>query len=241
MLVVDDNADMRAYVARVLDRRFRVRVAASASEALAMIEASPPDLVLSDVMMAGIDGFELLRRIRTEPRFSALPVVFLTAQAGSEAELHGLDVGADDYLVKPFSADDLLGRVSARLAAGMERRHRQTVADLARELLRASDIQQTVDVFQGFTARSFSAMDTSVAVVSDDAPLAQMWHAPGFGAGITERHRAATRDAPVPMLAPLRTGERFEFGSRRDVVHAFPDVRKRCSSRPGSKACSPCR
>ncbi len=103
VLVVDDNPDMRAYVARVLGRRFRVRVADSGSEALSAIDASPPDLVLSDVMMAGIDGFELLRRIRDEPRFSALPVVFLTAQAGSEAELHGLDVGADDYLVKPFS------------------------------------------------------------------------------------------------------------------------------------------
>ena len=185
MLVVDDNADMRAYLSRVLGRRFRVRVAASGAEALSAIQVSAPDLVLSDVMMAGLDGFELLRRIRDEPRYAALPVVFLTAQAGSEAELHGLDIGADDYLVKPFSAEDLLGRVAARLAAGVERRHRQAIADLTRELLGAYDIQQAVVAFQTFAARWFSTTNTSLALVDDDSGLARMWHAPGFGRGIT--------------------------------------------------------
>ncbi len=224
VLVVDDNPDMRAYVARVLGRRFRVRTASSGSEALSAIEASPPDLVLSDVMMAGIDGFELLQRLREEPRFAALPVVFLTAQAGSHAELHGLDVGADDYLVKPFSAEDLLGRVSARLSAGVERRHRQAVAELARELLRAHDSQHTVAVFQAFAARWFSAINSSLAVVDDDGGLARMWHAPGFGRGIADRSQVAALDAPEPVLGPIQTGERMAIGNPDDLAGADPDL-----------------
>src|SRR5262249_23315798 len=83
--------------------------------ALEAVKRSPPDLVLSDVMMPGLDGFGLLRELRNNPSTSTIPVILLSARAGEEASLSGLEAGADDYLVKPFSARELLARIRTHL------------------------------------------------------------------------------------------------------------------------------
>jgi signal transduction histidine kinase len=116
ILVVDDNADMRGYVARLLSARHRVEACADGSEALEAVRRLPPDLVLTDVMMPRTDGFQLLKELRAGPATSGVPVILLSARAGEEATLEGLAAGADDYLVKPFSARELLARVDAQLA-----------------------------------------------------------------------------------------------------------------------------
>ncbi|MEA2559991.1 MAG: hypothetical protein QOH06_1495 [Acidobacteriota bacterium] len=115
ILLVDDNADMREYVRRLLGR-WAVETAADGTSALASALASPPDLVLADVMMPGLDGFELLSALRSDPRTATVPVILLSARAGEEARVEGLQAGADDYLVKPFSARELVARVGAHLA-----------------------------------------------------------------------------------------------------------------------------
>jgi signal transduction histidine kinase/FixJ family two-component response regulator len=115
VLVADDNADMRTYLARILATRFRVRTVADGEAALSDMEREPPDLVLADVMMPRLDGFGLLRAIRSDARWARLPVILLSARAGEEARIEGIDAGADDYLVKPFAARELLARVSANL------------------------------------------------------------------------------------------------------------------------------
>ncbi len=115
ILLVDDNADMREYLRRLLSQRWTVHAVGDGTTALEMALAQPPDLVLSDVMMPGLDGFELLRALRADPRTSAVPVVLLSARAGEEAAVEGLQAGADDYLIKPFSGRELLARVSAHL------------------------------------------------------------------------------------------------------------------------------
>lgn len=122
VLVVDDNRDMRAYVARLLRGRYEVEAVSGGQIALQRILAEPPALVISDVMMPGIDGLELVRRIRADPRIAALPVLLLSARAGEEAAIEGLELGADDYLVKPFSARELVARASAHLELGRGRR-----------------------------------------------------------------------------------------------------------------------
>ena len=103
VLVVDDNADLRTYLTRLLESDYVVRTAVDGADALATISERPPDLVLTDVMMPRIDGFELLAALRADPRTRRLPVIVLSARAGEEAMVEGLDAGADDYLVKPFS------------------------------------------------------------------------------------------------------------------------------------------
>jgi signal transduction histidine kinase/DNA-binding response OmpR family regulator len=115
VLLVDDNADMRCYATRLLSAYWEVETASDGRTALEAARQRVPDLVLTDVMMPGMDGFELLRALRQEPVTSRVPVVMLSARAGGEAPLEGLDAGADDYLVKPFTARELIARVRANL------------------------------------------------------------------------------------------------------------------------------
>ncbi len=116
VLVVDDNADMRNYLAKVLTTRFDVSFATHGGHALDSIRTSPPDLVLSDIMMPVMDGIELLQAIKRKRKTQHIPVILLTARAGEESRIAGWDMGADDYLVKPFSPRELLARVSSQIA-----------------------------------------------------------------------------------------------------------------------------
>jgi signal transduction histidine kinase/DNA-binding response OmpR family regulator len=116
VLVADDNADMREYLHRLLTGRgWTVEVVADGEAALRVARRRRPDLVLADVMMPGLDGFALMRALRADPATADVPVVLLSARAGEDARVEGLDAGADDYLVKPFSAKELVSCLAARL------------------------------------------------------------------------------------------------------------------------------
>jgi signal transduction histidine kinase len=115
IVLADDNADMRAYVARLLRERWDVEAVADGAAALAAIRAGRPDLVLTDVMMPNLDGFGLLSALRADPSTRGTPVIMLSARAGEEAKVEGLHAGADDYLIKPFSARELMARVETHL------------------------------------------------------------------------------------------------------------------------------
>jgi PAS domain S-box-containing protein len=122
VLLADDNADMRSYVTRLLAPHYHVTVATDGAAALEAAQARPPDLLIADIMMPGMDGLELLRAMRTDPRMQETPVILLSARAGEESKVVGLDAGADDYLVKPFTDRELLARVRAQLGHTLERR-----------------------------------------------------------------------------------------------------------------------
>ncbi|MDT7596697.1 MAG: hypothetical protein QOJ06_2243 [Pseudonocardiales bacterium] len=115
VLVAEDNLDLRRFVARLLEPHYRVLLAGDGRSALEQARVDHPDLVLTDVMMPGLDGFELLTALRNDPATAAIPVILLSARAGEEATGQGLAAGADDYLVKPFSSADLLARVRSNL------------------------------------------------------------------------------------------------------------------------------
>lgn len=134
ILIADDNADLRAYLKRLLSPHYAVTTAVDGIDALQKALAAPPDLVLADVMMPVLDGFGLLAGLRADERTRTIPILLLSARAGEEARIEGLSAGADDYLVKPFSARELLARVSAHLATARLRRG----ADIA---VRASEAQ----------------------------------------------------------------------------------------------------
>jgi PAS domain S-box-containing protein len=129
VLVVDDNADMRNYVSGLLQDTYAVHTAIDGAQALELARADPPDLVLTDVMMPRLDGFGLLAELRADPATLHVPVVMLSARSGDEAAVVGLEAGADDYLVKPFSARELRARVRANLELD---RVRRVAAELAR-------------------------------------------------------------------------------------------------------------
>ena len=136
IVLADDNADMREYAARLLRTRgWMVKTAGDGREALELARHEPPDLVLSDVMMPGLDGFGLLRALRAEPATSMTPVILLSARAGEESRVEGLDAGADDYLVKPFSAQELLARVGSHLTLSRARAEANAALKAAKDLL----------------------------------------------------------------------------------------------------------
>jgi len=113
VLIVDDNADMRDYLRRLLEPRWQIEIAADGVEALEAIKRQRPDVVVSDVMMPRLDGFGLLAVLRDDPSTRELPLLLLSARAGEEARVEGLQAGASDYLVKPFSSRELVARIDA--------------------------------------------------------------------------------------------------------------------------------
>ncbi len=123
VLLADDNTDLRDYISRLLmDHDYDVESAADGEAALAALRARRPDLLITDVMMPRLDGFELLRAVREDGALCDLPIIMLSARAGDDAKVEGLDAGADDYLTKPFSARELLARVATNISLARLRR-----------------------------------------------------------------------------------------------------------------------
>lgn len=150
ILLADDNPDMRDYVQRLLSGRYAVRAVSNGLEALRLIEEEVPDLILTDVMMPGLDGFGLLAAVKRSPRTRLVPVILLSARAGEESRVEGMEAGADDYLVKPFAARELLARVAARIE--IARMRARMNADLERLVLeRTAQLREANQELESFS------------------------------------------------------------------------------------------
>lgn len=162
VLLADDNADMREYLMRLLEPGYEVSAAADGDVALADARRVHPDLILTDVMMPGLDGFGLLRKLRADPSLREVPVVVLSARAGDDAKVEGLEMGADDYLVKPFSARELLARVAANIEIS---RSRSKTALVLHEEAQILELLNKV----GTAVAAELDLDRAVQVVTDAA------------------------------------------------------------------------
>lgn len=129
VLLADDNSDLREYVGSLIAREFDVISVSDGLAALAAAVEHQPDLVLADVMMPGLDGFGLLRQLRSNPQTAGIPIVLLSARAGEEAKVEGFERGADDYLVKPFGAQELVARIRAHINLAGERAARSALQE----------------------------------------------------------------------------------------------------------------
>lgn len=162
ILLADDNADMREYVRRLLTPLYDVEAVEDGQAALEAAWRRRPDLVLSDIMMPRLDGINLLNALRSDEELKSLPVIFLSARAGEEAKVEGLQIGADDYLVKPFSARELLARVAANLELSATRSER------------AARLEEEAHVLEllnkvGSTVAGELNLDRAVQIVTDAA------------------------------------------------------------------------
>ena len=225
ILLADDNADMRDYVARLLLPHYDVRALEDGAAALEAVQAEPPDLVLTDVMMPRLDGFGLLSAIRADPRSRELPVILLSARAGDEARVEGLDAGADDYLVKPFGARELLARVRSNLELAHIRReaaeqvreeaHRlevlhRTGSVIAAELELEPLVQTVTDAVVELTRAKFGAFFYNVLDEAGERyTLYTLAGAP----------RAAFADFPMPRNTAV-----FEPTFRGEAIVRSPDI-----------------
>jgi signal transduction histidine kinase len=188
VLVVDDNADMREYVARVLAPTFAVEAAGDGEEALEAVRTRGPyALVLTDVMMPRLGGFGLLKALREEPRTRGLPVVMLSARAGEEAAVEGLEAGADDYLVKPFSARELLARVRSSLELTGLRR------EVARQELQAEALRDAVRLRDDFLSIASHELRTPLAAFRLQLELVERNLPPEARSRVADRLLGASR------------------------------------------------
>jgi len=138
VLLADDNADMRDYLKRILEQAgYVVETVADGEAAASVARAWRPNLVLADVMMPRLDGFGLLRVLRADPHLKAVPIILLSARAGEEARIEGMQAGADDYMVKPFGARELLARIQGSLGLVRVRQEAEAAVRKSEERLRA--------------------------------------------------------------------------------------------------------
>jgi PAS domain S-box-containing protein len=156
VLLADDNADMREYLQRLLEPGYQVTAVTDGQAALDAARADPPDILISDVMMPRLGGLQLVATLRADRRTAEVPVLLLSARAGQEAAIEGLDAGADDYLVKPFAAAELLARVRATVDLARLRNHharwRAALLDSLHEAFYLVDERgDVVEVNAGFT------------------------------------------------------------------------------------------
>jgi PAS domain S-box-containing protein len=157
IVLADDNADMRDYLSRLLGERYRVRAVANGREAVKAARELHPGLVLTDVIMPELDGFGVLRELKQDRETQAIPVILLSARAGEESRVEGLQSGADDYLVKPFTARELLARVGAHLRLA---KVRADAAEVERQLRAEADLER------GRLLESFVMAPTGMALLS---------------------------------------------------------------------------
>ena len=158
ILIVEDHADVRSYIREQLHENFRIVESADGDSGFLRAADAIPDLVISDVMMPGTDGCALCEKLKTDPRTSHIPVILLTAKAGNESKLTGLESGADDYLTKPFNARELNIRVKNLI--GQRRKLREIYR---REGLLQPAAPEMPSVEQEFLRQLMAATETGIA------------------------------------------------------------------------------
>ena len=229
VLVADDNSDMRDYVRRLLRGRFEVRQAADGAVALEIARAWQPHLVLADVMMPRLDGFALVRELRADPRTKTVPIVLLSARAGEEARVEGVDAGADDYLTKPFSARELLARVESHVHLAELRR--EAAAQVSASEAR---FEQLVSIMPA----GLIACDAEGRVIYANRRAAEIWRAaPRVGQSYEEFTAIFTVRRMDGTLVP--TGERHMTLARRDG-RSFANVELWIERPDGSRFLASC-
>jgi signal transduction histidine kinase len=242
ILLADDNADMREYVVRLLQPGYEIVGVGDGEAALLAARANPPDLILSDVMMPRLDGYGLLAGIRSDPNLRDLPVMLLSARAGEEARVEGLDAGADDYLVKPFSALELLARVRSNLELArlrqeardalrqvnetLERRVAQEMARRAQaeESLRQAQKMEAIGHLTGGVAHDFNNLLTVIG--GGVETLQRMLANVPFGADEVRVKRALGMIAQGADRAATLTHRLLAFARRQTLDPRPLDVNK---------------
>src|SRR5450631_1169967 len=198
ILVVDDDADIVRFVEMNLRLEgYRVVVARDGVEALAMVAAEMPDLVLLDTMMPGYDGIEVTRRLRADSRTSTLPIIMLTAKTMSADRVLGLTTGADDYIIKPFDTLELVARVRSTLRRNAE----------ARAVSPLTSLPGNVRIEDEIAGRVSSGSPFAVAYLDLD----------NFKA-FNDAHGFMRDYAVVSVSVGIATSERRRFDDYREVV-----------------------
>lgn len=209
VLLADDNADMRDYIARLLHNVCQVMVVADGEAALDILHNQRFDLLLTDVMMPKLDGLGLMAKVRADPKLASMPVVMLSARAGEDSRVEGIEAGADDYLVKPFSTKELVARVRANLELSRMRR------ELAEAEARVAKLE-AIGQLTGGVAHDFNNLLTAVTG-SLDLLSRRAGDRPDLMRFISVAQAGAARGAKL-------TGQLLAFARRQPLAPTLLDV-----------------
>ena len=224
VVIAEDNAEMRDYLSYALEAAgFTVDALPDGTAALATCQARPPDVVVSDVSMPGLDGFELIEHLRTDERTAVIPVLLLSARAGEDSRIEGLAAGADDYLVKPLSSRELVARVdgAVRLARLRRETARREQADLEALFSMAPDgiivvghngkvltANERAQQLFGYSLQEFQGLQIE-ALLPEDCRQAHVGH-----------RKTYMRTPSTRLMRPIRELR----GSRRDGSEFIADI-----------------
>ena len=250
VLIADDNADMRAHLDRVLSAHWRTVLVTDGQEGIETARTLRPDAVVTDVMMPRMDGFEFIAAIRADPALAATPVLMLSARAGAEAVSEGYSGGADDYLPKPFSSQDLVDRVAARLSAAARERASRRSSDAQAQLaldfaqldaaLQAADSGAAIaNALQGTSVGPGDAPVICVGVLDADGTNVRFAYGDPVPPEMRDRYHVASMDTPIVPVDVIKTGQpmiitdTLSLSSRyRHVVNETVEVVRACISQP---------
>lgn len=176
LLVVDDNGDFRLFMRHSLELQYRVEVASNGKEALEKIQEQHPDLVISDVMMPGMDGNELCRRIKEDKHTSHIPVILLTARQAVESKVKGLETGADDYVTKPFNMTVLALRIRKLIELSRNRQSVQTatIDPAPSDIVITSLDEKLIEKAVKYVEENISRSDLSVEELSRELGMSRV-------------------------------------------------------------------
>ncbi len=228
VLVVDDNADMRAYLVRLLADEYQVSTAGDGQEALRKARLLLPDVVLADIMMPVMSGHDLLKALKYDGSLRTTPVILLTARAGTEARVESLEAGADDYVSKPFSEEELLARIKVQLRIHRQERELEAKANQLQELY------SKVETINGELRELSLRKSELVSIVSHDlrTPLAAIGGfvdnlLDGIAGPLTDKQRRyldriqANLSRLVRMINDLLDLSKIEAGTMQLALKTF--------------------
>jgi signal transduction histidine kinase/DNA-binding response OmpR family regulator len=235
VLIADDNPDMRRHLNRILSPLWDTVMFADGEAALNGVRRYRPDLVVTDVMMPTMDGFELVAAIRDAPGLASTPVLILSARAGADAAGDGYATGADDYLTKPFTSQELVNRVRAHLNAVVRHRADREYADeqMRREaafaeitsaLTAAESTESALVAMLTSPAVSLGATAVAIGVLDPFERHVTVDYAGDIGAELRDRYHRMARDAPVPLAEVTRTGQSMVISDGRLLEPRFDRV-----------------
>ena len=141
MLIVDDEADIINYLSLLFSNKFEVHTAGNGVEAIDFLKDSSVDIIISDVMMPEMDGISFCSKIKNDMAYCHIPIILLTAKGSVEANINGLEIGADDYITKPFNSDILTAKVFAliRYSETLKNKYKERIASIETEAVNAPE------------------------------------------------------------------------------------------------------
>ncbi|MCE7993700.1 MAG: response regulator [Roseivirga sp.] len=225
ILLVEDHPDMRSYIRQLLNSYYDVTEASNGIHALNKLEQLSPDLIISDVRMPEMDGLDFARKVKAKEKYRFIPFINLTAHANEKDRLLALKTGVDDYLVKPFDAEELLARVNNLINNAQERR--QAIAELTEEQPEKGDLSHDEKVMAGLERLVWENMAESSFSVAELGQMAAM------STSSLNRHvKKMTGLTPGQLIRDIRLQRAIELlesnqlGSISEVVYevGFEDV-----------------